>query len=94
MTHQFSLPDFALHWFGGAMLGAIEAHFTGNVGLAILWPTVVGYAREATQLRMKHPEWPRLRASAFWRWSPPKLAEWTAWPLGALVLVGLRAVVR
>ena len=76
--------DLILHALGGAAMAGVELALTGNVALAIFWPTLLGNVREQEQHRKRdlarhhHP-------SAFWRWDRHELAEWLAWPLGALL---------
>lgn len=95
--------DVVQHFVGGALLAlldlAVVAVLPGPVpllawsALAVWHGFVIGHAREAVQVRMRHADWEPLRASHFWRWSVGKLVEWAAWPAGcAVAAVGVYAL--
>jgi hypothetical protein len=70
------MTDLALHFVGGAALGALIVFWPTGL-TALIVPLIVGYVREAEQ--RPHKRWKP------WRWSPHAWAEWWVWPLGALV---------
>lgn len=86
--------ELALHAVGGAAMALVEMAVTGNVWLSFLWPTLLGFTRESEQARVSRGALSamlgrRIRPSDVRHWSPHRLAEWAAWPIGAGVAVVL-----
>ena len=82
--------DLLLHALGGAAMAGVELALTGNVYLAIFWPTLLGYARETEQSRTgrKRREISTgrsIRPGDVRHWSLHRWGEWLVWPLGALL---------
>jgi len=81
------VKDWALHFAGGALMATLEAAVGGSAALAVLWPMLLGYARETEQQRAKaraqlrHP-------GAISFWSGHRISEWLAWGIGAAFVVG------
>jgi hypothetical protein len=81
------MKDWLLHALGGVLI-ALACLFLPPAALAILVPLGLGWARESEQAR-GHTLY---RPGAFWRWSSHRINEALAWPLGALLAVGLYAL--
>lgn len=94
MKGEREWPDLVQHAAGGFFLAWVELAVTGSIAMAIWWPMVLGYGREASQLRQSHPEFAALEASKFWRWGQKRLEEWWAWGIGAALAAGLYAGLR
>lgn len=91
------LAEQVLHALGGALMAALELWLTGNAALAVLWPLLVGWTRESEQSRasrkaLEEMTEKRVRPGAFWHWSSHRVQEALAWPVGALVAVGVFAL--
>lgn len=89
--------ELALHALGGFVLALLELEAAGSAVMALFWPTLLSWSRESEQAREKRQAHNaltgrRIRPSDVRYWSAHKWREFLAFPLGALVAIGARAM--
>jgi hypothetical protein len=74
--------DWWLHLAGGMILSFATLWLTHSLIASFLWPTLLGYSRETEQFRLD-ARIMRVRPGDPRNWSPHRLSEFIAWPIGA-----------
>ncbi len=74
--------DWWLHAAGSLALASLTLWWSESVTTSFLWPTLLGYVRETEQFRLD-ATFLKVRPGDPRNWSPHRLGEFIAWPIGA-----------